>query len=203
MVPPNTPMPTTSSTQGEPEPDVERPTLVPEFDPEAFARESDADGDRPTVVPDYDPEAFARDSEVKQRAALPVTGESTIDEARRLLQQGAPEEALFLVARLLEHSPFHSEATALLKECRDALERECLSAIGSPSAILVVALRPDELRGFALDSASGFLLSLLDGATTVETLVDLSGLPRLLALRHLRGLVARGLVVAQRNDSRR
>ena len=154
----------------------------------------DGDSDRPTVVPEFDPEAFARDSEVRQRASIPASGEPTIVEARRFLQEGNPEQALFLLARLLEVSPFHAEASALSNECRVALERECLAALGSPRAILIVAVSSDELKGFALDHVSGFLLSLMDGNTDVETLLDIGGLPRLLALRHLRGLVARGIV---------
>ncbi len=149
---------------------------------------------RTTLVPPFDPEAFARDSELKQRAALPVTGDLTIEEARRLLEQGAPEQALFLLARLLDQLPLHAEAIALSEECRAALEQECLAAVGSASAVLVVAVAPEELRGYGLDNLSGFLLSLLDGCTDVETVLDLCGRPRLLALRHLRGLVARGIV---------
>ena len=122
-------------------------------------------------------------------------------EARRLLQEGNPEQALFLLARLLEASPFHAEASALSNECRGALERECLAALGSPQAILVVAVSPDELKGFTLDHVSGFLLSLMDGSTDVETLLDIGGLPRLLALRHLRGLLARGIVESARRMS--
>jgi hypothetical protein len=155
--------------------------------------ESDPEEDRPTVIPEFDPEAFARDSELKQRTA-PATGEPTIDEARRLLETGDPEHALFLLAPLLQVAPFHSEANEISSKCRVVLERECLSAIGSLSATLVVALPQEELKGFGLDNVSGFLLSLMDGATDVETLLDLSGLPRLLALRHLRALVARGVV---------
>jgi len=76
-----------------------------------------------------------------------------------------------------------------------ALEREYLSSVGSASAILVVAVSPEELKTLALDNVSGFLLSLMDGATDVETILDISGLPRLLALRHLRSLLERGVVV--------
>ena len=74
-----------------------------------------------------------------------------------------------------------------------ALERDCLAAIGSASAVLVVTLSRQELTGLVLDAESGFLLSLMDGATNVETLLDLCGLPRLLALRTLRRLVVRGV----------
>ena len=60
---------------------------------------------------------------------------------------------------------------------------------------MVVAVSPDELKRFTLDNVSGFLLSVMDGATDVEAILDISGLPRLLALRHLRSLLDRGIVV--------
>ena len=77
--------------------------------------------------------------------------------------------------RLLELAPLHPEASALASECRQALEHECLAAVGSPSAVLVVALSPQELKRFNLDNVSGFLLSVMDGATDVETILDIAG----------------------------
>jgi predicted transcriptional regulator len=70
-----------------------------------------------------------------------------------------------------------------------------LSVIGRESAMLVPAVSAEELRSFSLDNVSGFLLSLMDGSTSIESILDLSGLPRLLALRHLRSLLERGIVV--------
>jgi hypothetical protein len=196
VIPPKTPPPPIRDALGESNPEGDRVTLVPSFDHEAFARESESETDRQTVVPEFDPEAFARDTELRQHTPLPSTRETTIDEARRILEEGDPERALFLLAHLLELAPFHSEANTLSTACRATLERECLSAIGSESVILVVVASPVELKGRGLDSVSGFLLSLMDGATDVETLLDLCGLPRLLALRHLRGLLAHGIVEA-------
>jgi hypothetical protein len=162
--------------------------------PEPGVPEGDPD-ERPTVVPDFDPADFARDSEIKQRAALALGGEPTIDQARRLHLDGEHEQALFLLTRLLDLAPLHPEASRLSSECRQALERDCLSAVGSESAILVVAVSPEELKGFTLDHVSGFLVSVMDGATDVETILDISGLPRLLALRHIRSLLERGIIV--------
>jgi hypothetical protein len=149
--------------------------------------------ERPTVVPDFDAEAFARDSEVRMRV-VPEIGEPTIDRARRLHASGEHEEALFLLKHLLELAPLHPEGSALAGECRVALERECLSALGSATAVLVPAVTTAELLRFTLDNVSAFLFSRLDAGTDVETLIDVSGLPRLLALRHLRGLLQRGIV---------
>jgi hypothetical protein len=102
---------------------------------------------------------------------------------------------LFLLVSLLDLAPLHPEATTLSSDCRIALERECLSVVGSESAILVAAVSTEELKSFALDNVSGFLLSVIDGATNVESILDISGLPRLLALRHLRSLLDRGIIV--------
>ena len=55
---------------------------------------------------------------------------------------GEHEQALFLLAHLLEIAPLHPEATHLSADCRAALERECLSSVGSESAILVAAVSP-------------------------------------------------------------
>ncbi len=116
------------------------------------------------------------------------------EQARRLHADGGHEQALFLLTRLLELAPLHPEASALASECRQALEHECLAAVGSASAVLVVALSPQELKRFNLDNVSGFLLSVMDGGTDVDTILDIAGLPRLLALRHLRKLLERGIV---------
>ena len=113
------------------------------------------------------------------------------------ISNGEHEPALFLLARLLELAPLHPEGSRLASDCRQALEKECLAAIGSESAILVTAVSPEELKRFTLDNVSGFLLSAMDGATDVETILDISGLPRLLALRHMRGLLERGIVVVE------
>jgi hypothetical protein len=164
----------------------------------------ESDEDRPTLLPAFDADAFARDSELRLQAAQRVaTEETTTDEARRLLQEGKPEEALFLLARLLEQVPLDPEARKLSDECSIALERECWSVIGSRATILSVAVSPDELKSFALDHVSGFLLSMIDGLTDIDTLLDLSGLPHLLALRHLRGIVARGIVAERRRTPRK
>jgi hypothetical protein len=149
---------------------------------------------RPTLVPDFDPEAFARDSETRQRSASLGGGQPNMEEARRLHLGGDHEAALFLLTHLLGLTPLDAEATTLATQCRTALERECLSSIGYEAAVLVQAISGEELKSFALDNISGFLLSLLDGTTSVETILDIAGMPRLLALRHLRKLLERGII---------
>ena len=123
----------------------------------------------------------------------------TIDRARGFCQEGEYERALSLLTLLLESAPQDPEATKLSRECHAALERECLSAIGSESAVLVPSVGFDELKRFGLDNVSGYLVSLMDGKTSVGTILDITSLPRSVAFRHLRDLLTRGLVVANRS----
>ena len=151
-----------------------------------------------TPLPGFDTRAFARESDRKLRAGEPVKAETTTDEARQLLDEERSEEALSLVSRVLDLTPEDAEARRLSDECTTAMEGDCWAVIGSPTTVLRVAVSPDELRAFALDHVCGFLISRVDGVHDVETLLDIAGMPHLVALRHLRGLVSRGIVVERR-----
>jgi hypothetical protein len=48
-----------------------------------------------------------------------------------------------------------------------------------------VAVPSDQIRWLSLDHRAGFVLSLIDGSSTVEELLDISGMNRLDALRIL------------------
>jgi hypothetical protein len=51
-----------------------------------------------------------------------------------------------------------------------------------------------ELRAATLDGRSGFLVSLIDGVTSVESLLDLSGMPGEETLTRLEDLRLHGIV---------
>jgi hypothetical protein len=46
-----------------------------------------------------------------------------------------------------------------------------------------VAVPSDQIRWLTLDHRAGFLLSLIDGGSTVDQILDISGMTRLDALR--------------------
>jgi hypothetical protein len=64
------------------------------------------------------------------------------------------------------------------------------SMTGTP----VLAISPHELRGLPLDHRSGFLLSLMDGTLDLETILEVSAMPRADALRAARDLFEAGVV---------
>jgi HD-GYP domain-containing protein (c-di-GMP phosphodiesterase class II) len=69
-----------------------------------------------------------------------------------------------------------------------------LERLGPPDAIVKMNVSATELMTIALDPRAGFILSLVDGASTLETIVDLSGFPEEDATRILADLIARGVV---------
>lgn len=96
--------------------------------------------------------------------------------------------ALIVAEGILEAEPFHEEARRCRERCTDVLSQMYLARLGSLTQIVRVALSGDEIRWLSLDHRAGFLLSLIDGDSSIETLLDISGMPRLEALRILYGL---------------
>ncbi len=105
--------------------------------------------------------------------------------------------ALLQAEVLLERAPGDLEAERYATSCRDVLTQMCLSRIGSLHHYIEVALPPEELRWLTLDHRAGFLLSLVDGTSTIEEILDISGMPRLEALRILVGLIDQRVVKVQ------
>jgi hypothetical protein len=62
------------------------------------------------------------------------------------------------------------------------------------SGVLVVVTPPERLKRLPLDHRAGFVLSLMDGATDLETVAELAGMPRQEALRIVRDLFESGVV---------
>lgn len=67
-------------------------------------------------------------------------------------------------------------------------------AFAPAESIPVPVMRGSELRELHLDRYAGFLLSLMDGVTTVEMLLDVCAMPTEEALRVLDDLVRSGVV---------
>jgi hypothetical protein len=91
--------------------------------------------------------------------------------------------ALVIAESLLESDPGHSEANRYAQSCRDVLTQMYAARVGSLDQVISVAIPPDQVRWLSLDHRSGFLLSLVDGSSTIDEVLDLSGMNRLDALR--------------------
>lgn len=102
--------------------------------------------------------------------------------------------ALALAESLLEGDRDDLEAQRFATSCRDVLTQMLASRLGTFAQVVVIALSQEELRWLTLDHRAGFLLSLVDGCSTIEELLDISGMARLESLRILSTLIEQRVV---------
>lgn len=130
---------------------------------------------------------------VSRRSRPP--GSSVLDLSGEMLDRFALGDfsgALLAAELVLGKDPKHPEAQRCAASCRDRLSDMHLSRLGGGHRLPQIAVAGSEVRWLGLDHRAGFLLSRVDGRSTIEELVDLSGMPRHEALKVLVELVDAG-----------
>ncbi len=115
--------------------------------------------------------ASARDAELTEMKDRYATGDFT--------------GALVVAEGLLQINADDLDAQRYAQSCRDVLTQMYSARLGSLTQRVRVAVPGDQIRWLSLDHRAGFVLSLIDGNSTVEELLDISGMNRLDALRIL------------------
>lgn len=85
-------------------------------------------------------------------------------------------------------------ALAYRKRCQDMLTKMWTARLGHLGRRVRVAISADQLRWLSVDHKAGFVLSLIDGSSTLDEILDMSGMPQLDALRILTELLERGVI---------
>lgn len=128
----------------------------------------------------------------------PEITERTIDdpvaEMRERFSLGDYTGALEMAEILLAEEPGHVEAASCGERCRSILESMLVAKLGPLTRVPMVVVPRTQMRWLSLDHRAGFVLSLVDGSSSVEMILDVSGMPRLDALRILQELVAQKIV---------
>jgi hypothetical protein len=102
--------------------------------------------------------------------------------------------ALALAEQLLDLNPKDRAAQKCAESCRDTLKKMYLARIGPLDRVPAVSVARDQLRWLSIDHRAGFVLSLIDGVSTVEMILDVTGMPELDALRILSELVQQRII---------
>jgi hypothetical protein len=66
--------------------------------------------------------------------------------------------------------------------------------LGSVSLVPKIVLPPERIKWLTLDHRTGFLLSCIDGRSSVEEILDVSGMPALDSLRILCDLLQQQII---------
>jgi Tfp pilus assembly protein PilZ len=203
---------------GQLRPDDNRPTDPPSFDLGAFACKVIAphvggslgsERARPPLQlrepgPEWPSIASAVHGAVDAVASSSTlrVGGDAVEEMRESFSFGDYARALTIADRILAAQPSHPVARAFRADCCAALEDVYAFRLGPMNRIPMVAKVPaltDPLS--AIDHRTGLLLSLIDGSSTLETIVDACGMPRVDALCVLYNLVQKGIVAFERSPA--
>jgi hypothetical protein len=200
----------------------DKPTVAPAFDVATYARETAGEqyddetdeNDRPTLTPPFDMETYAKEtmagadatksaphfSEGPISASVASTPQTRrFDELRRRFTSRDFAGALAWAESILADDPAASEARDCAERCRRLLAESHLTQLGPLHRVPAVVMKRDQLRTLSLDHRAGFLLSLVDGVSSFELILDISGMARDDGLRILADLTQQR-VIAVRDD---
>jgi hypothetical protein len=127
------------------------------------------------------------------------TGSVDADERdmERRLRVGDYDGALVVASVLVYRDASHWRARRVKAWCAHMSKATHIATEESPYAVLSMAVEWDALADVPLTREESFVLSLVDGVSTVSEVLDASALPRPLAMKTLESLLAARLVLAR------
>jgi hypothetical protein len=102
--------------------------------------------------------------------------------------------AVVAVDLALDENPESAVAQKLIHSNRDLLFEIYGNYLGDPTAVPGLALPMSAIPMSELDHRAAFLLSRVDGVLSIEDVLDVAGMGRLEAFRHLSRLMLRGIL---------
>jgi hypothetical protein len=134
---------------------------------------------------------------IAEGSAGPEITERTIDpiaEMRERLSLGDYTGAFEMAELLLAEDPGDVEAAECAESCRSVLEGMYSARLGPLDRAPMLIVQRSQLRWLSMDHRAGFVLSLIDGLSTLEMILDVSGMPRLDAMRILQELLQQKII---------
>jgi hypothetical protein len=122
------------------------------------------------------------------------TIEDPIAEMRERFSLGDYTGALEMAELMLTEDPDDTAARECAESCRGVLESMYAARLGSLARVPSVIVQRTQLRWLSIDHRAGFVLSLIDGSSTLEMILDVCGMPKLDAMRILYELVQQKIV---------
>ena len=122
-------------------------------------------------------------AEAETETQPPTEVDPAVGEMKDRYAMGDFTGALVIAESLLETDVNDAEALRYADSCRDVLTQMYAARLGDLGQIVIVAIPPDQIRWLSLDHRAGFLLSMVDGTSSIEEILDVSGMTRLDALR--------------------
>ena len=110
------------------------------------------------------------------------------------MQLGDYSGALEIAEKILRGNPSNPSAKLCAETCRTVLRQMYAARVGPLERVPVVMVPRDQLRWLSIDHKAGFVLSLVDGVSSLEMIIDVSGMPELDTLRILSELAQQRII---------
>ncbi|MBW2272305.1 MAG: hypothetical protein JRG96_03470 [Deltaproteobacteria bacterium] len=120
--------------------------------------------------------------------------DAVLREARELGARQEYESALDLLTRAAEADLSNLEIEAGIELMRSRLLKEYRSRVGDLDSVPELGRDPMEITEFNLSPDAGFILSMVDGDTSLNDLISLSGMDVFDLLRTMKDLIEREII---------
>ena len=128
---------------------------------------------------------------------LPETVTEMVWAAERKLEQD-PEAALLIIQKALQQQPNNPEAQSLLPAAEEKFVKHVYAKSGiSPSSVPQLRVSPAELTSQQIDPQEGFVLSRINGAWDIQSILSICPFREADCLRMIQKLMERGIVEIQ------
>ncbi len=153
------------------------------------------------AVPPPRPKAPPAPVEVHEHAVADLAAgeddtalDNLVSEGKRLVREQELEAGLDLLEAVARRDPMRIEVHGHIEEVRSRLVKRYRDRMGDLGGVPRLSLGLSDVMKFNLPAHAGFMLSLIDGDTSVGDIVSLSGMDSFEALRVLNGLIDAGIV---------
>jgi hypothetical protein len=124
----------------------------------------------------------------------PIPAKSRSREMNDRVELGDYSGALEIAEEILRTNSDDIGAKTVAETCRTVLRQMYATRIGPLERVPVVMVPRDQLRWLSIDHKAGFVLSLVDGVSSLEMIIDVSGMPELDTLRILSELAQQRII---------
>ncbi len=159
-----------------------------QFRREAAGRVRTANDDILAEIDDRAPADESKDDHVRRRIS------ALIMRATEWNAQGELDKAVSAVELALSEDPTSALAQKLVHRNREAIMNVFQTYMGDLERQPQLARPLHELANAPISPRAAFLLSRIDGMLSIDEILDVSGMPRLEAYRHLCQLFLRGIL---------
>jgi hypothetical protein len=139
-------------------------------------------------------------------SARPVPGATPVELMRASMQRGDWISARAIADKVLAYDPTDLDAHACVETCTQRMRESYEVRLGARNRVLRIAVPDQWIAEMALDPRVAYLMSRIDGVSSIDAILDISGMSEAEGMQVLVELLEEGVLEARpplpRNSSR-